>query len=188
MALTLDVTSTEWVSVDAVMDQANVTSATSATEIELMRDAAQDAVEGLIGPVLWRTVTETVRPSWGFVALSQPPIVSVTSLLTWSGAPVSGYTTNLTSGVLTLAHNHPFYGGVLTATYVAGRTSVPAAVRAATLIIAAHLWDLQRGTSPSALAQEDYGGAGFHQVGLGYAIPNRAMDLLAPYRKPPSVA
>jgi hypothetical protein len=57
----------------------------------------------------------------------------------------------------------------------------------ATLIIAGHLWETQRGNSPvaSALPAEDYSPG---VVGMGFAIPARAMDLLAPYLRPPNVA
>jgi hypothetical protein len=62
------------------------------------------------------------------------------------------------------------------------------AIREAILIIAAHLWETQRGTSPSALSLQgaDIGDA--VSPGLGYAIPNRARELLEPYALGPVVA
>lgn len=59
-------------------------------------------------------------------------------------------------------------------------TAVPASLRLAVLIIAAHLWELQR--TPGARTQL-YGGSGVSTpLPRGYAIPNRAVELMAPYR------
>lgn len=191
MPLELTAASTEWISIDELKAHANITSSTQDIELELMRDAAQDAVEALIGPVLWRTVTEDLAPSNGQVSLTQFPVVSVTSLVTaWSSMPVNFYTINLQYGEISLGRHGYGYPnalvGLLTATYVAGRASVPAAIRMAGLIIAAHLWETQKGNSPggSALPSDDYSPG---VIGMGYAIPARAMDLLAPYLRPPNV-
>jgi hypothetical protein len=181
MPLTLTAFSTEWVTVSELKDFANITSSSADAELDLMRDAAQDAVEGLVGPVLWRNVTETVVALGGVAVLGYRPVVSLTSVL-HEGAAVT-YTTTGTAGILTGIRG--YNGRDLTVTYVAGRTTVPAALRLATLIIAAHLWETQRGNSPSSalpLAEET---AAF---GMGYGIPNRAKDLLAPYLMPAGVA
>jgi hypothetical protein len=63
--------------------------------------------------------------------------------------------------------------------YTTGYVPTPAAIRLAVLIVAAHLWETQRGTA--ALPQP-----GFDQVptmagGAGFAFPNRAKELLADY-------
>jgi len=181
MPVTIDAGTLEWISVDEVKRQANIKTSTSDEEVDLIRGAAQDLVEQLIGPVLWRTVTETVAASRdGVVALRNFPIVSLTSL-TSSGTSVTS-TLNSTGGMLT---GITVYGD-LTATYVAGRTSVPDAVRMAALIIAAHLWETQRGASPSPIPTDDFGSS--QPFGVGFAIPNRAMELLSPYLLPPAVA
>lgn len=62
------------------------------------------------------------------------------------------------------------YGPVL-ATYVAGRTEVPPNVSAAARIILQHLWRVRLGSPiPSALVDD--------VVPVGFAIPNRALELL----------
>lgn len=178
MPLTINANTTEWITVDEVKRHANITSATSDDEIDLMRDAAQDAVEGLIGPVLWRTVTQRISANGSTLVLNTLPVVSVTSL-TLDGTSVT-YTA-VDGGMLA----DVAVTGDVVATYIAGRTVVPGAVRLAALIIAAHLWQTQLGSAPTQLQD------GFNAeptVGVGYAIPNRAADLLAPYLLLPGVA
>ena len=178
MPLTINANTTEWITVDEVKRHANITSSTSDTEIELMRDAAQDAVEGLIGPVLWRTVTQRISANGSTLVLNTLPVVSVTSL-TLNGSAVTYTATD--GGMLA----DVTVTGDVVATYVAGRTQVPGAVRLAALIIAAHLWQTQLGSAPTQL-QDDF--SAVPTVGVGYAIPNRAADLLAPYLSLPGVA
>lgn len=171
MPLTLNANSTEWISVDEVKAHANITSNASDDEVELIRNAAQDAVEGLIGPVLWRTVTQAVSANSSTVVLNTLPVVSVTSL-TLGG---TGTTYTLTDGGLLL--DVPMRGDMV-ATYVVGRARVTDDIRMAALIIAAHLWQTQLGASPTQL-QDGFGDQ--TASGIGYAIPNRAADLLAPH-------
>lgn len=61
------------------------------------------------------------------------------------------------------------------ATKVTG-TSAPSAVKLATLILVAHLWETQRGPASSPLAGDDQ----IVVAGWGYAIPNRVKELIAP--------
>lgn len=173
---------TEFISLDEVKAQTNVPASDTShdTELDLFREAAQEQVEALVGPVLQRQVVETVRarPS-GVVFLNQSPVVSVDTL-TASGQPVTGYTLNNADGLLTGLVT----AGDLVVTYTVGRTEAPASLRVAALIIAAHLWDTQRGNAPSAMP-DDLTPVEF---GLGYSLPNRALELLAPYMLAPAVA
>lgn len=182
MALTITAADTLFVTLDELKDHLNITSARDDAELMLTLGAATDAVEGLVGPVLHRTVVETVYPTWtGRIVLRQGPVVSVTSFLT--NETPSTYTADLQSGILSDLTTT----GTSVVTYVAGRAVVPDGIRLATLIIAGHLWNTQRGAnSPSTGLQ---GEDGYEpQPGLGYAIPARALDLLAPYKLPPTVA
>ena len=171
MPLTLNAASTEWISVDEVKAHANITSTTQDAEVELIRNAAQDAVEGLIGPVLWRTVTQAVSTDSSTVVLNTLPVVSVTSLT--SGGTGTTYTL-VDGGMLVDVAAR----GAMVATYVAGRAVVGDDIRMAALIIAAHLWQTQLGAAPTQL-QDGFGEQ--PATGIGYAIPNRAADLLAPH-------
>lgn len=180
MPLTITDATTEFVTLDEVKRHANITSAAHDVELEMIKGAAQDAVEGLIGPVLWRTVSATARASGGGAVLNVMPIVSLTSA-TVGGASVAA-TLDAAAGMLT---GLGYVDGV-SVEYVAGRTSCPDAVRLATLIIAAHLWRTQQGNSPSALPVDDE--LPSETFGVGYSIPRRAEDLLAPYLLLPGVA
>lgn len=62
--------------------------------------------------------------------------------------------------------------------WVATRVSdtSPAPVKVATLILLDHLWETQRGPATSPLSDEMVTVAS-----AGYAIPNRVLELLAPY-------
>src|SRR3954470_3372934 len=89
-AMTIDATTTAFITPGEVARHANVTTADAAslTELDLMREAAQEVVEGIIGPVLWRTITETLPVTestfaytqGGMISLSYQPVVSVTSV------------------------------------------------------------------------------------------------------------
>jgi len=182
VALTITASDTTFVRLDELKTHLNITSARDDAELMLTLGAATDAVEGLVGPVLHRVIVETVSPTWwGRVVLRHGPVVEVTSFTTdeTPGEYVADLETGILSDLTTLSDS--------VVTYVAGRTVVPDAIRLATLIIAGHLWNLQRGSSsPSTGLQGDDD----LQVenGLGYAIPARALDLLAPYKLPPVVA
>lgn len=63
------------------------------------------------------------------------------------------------------------------ATRVADTT--PAPVRLATLELIRHLWDSQRGPQSTPLSGDDIVTAS----GVGYAVPNRVLELLGPYRR-----
>lgn len=152
-------------------------------ELDLIRGAAQEHVESLIGPVLHRTVTQVAPTSAdGVAVLNTLPVVSVTGV-TGSGGALTGYALNASAGTVSAVWSSV----PVTVTYRAGRDSCPDAVRLATLIVAAHLWQTQLGNAPSALP--DDGLQDFQPAfGVGFAMPARAAELLAPYLLLPGVA
>lgn len=183
MPVTLDATSTEWVSLEEFKRHINYgTGNADDAEQQMILSAAHDAVEGLIGPVLWRNVEQTVDSTSGTVMLTTIPVVSVTSAT--SGGQTLTYTSNLSTGVLTDVTS----SGSVVVDYVAGRTVVPDAIRLATLIIAAHLWRDQLGNSPSALPVDQDQPAATETFGLSVVIPPKAAELLGPYLALPGFA
>lgn len=166
------------ITLDELKDHLNITSSRDDAELMLHLGAAVGAVEGIVGPLTARTVVETARGNGSTVLLSQYPVVSVTSL-TETELPIT-YSTNLAAGLLSEVYTY----GTVEATYVVGRTTIPDDLRLAVLIIAGHLWKLQQGATPSALQGDEFDVT----PGMGYAIPSRAQDLLAPHALPPSVA
>lgn len=183
MPLPISSSTTEFITLAEVKQHANIPASNTANDVELerFRSAAQEHVESLVGPVLWRVVVgETVHAHAGVVVLPLAPVVSVESL-TSSGVAVS-FALRKAAGLLLDVRA----SGDLALSFTAGRESCPDAIRVAALIIAEHLWRTQRGgqSESTALPGEDFGAV---SPGLGYAIPNRALELLAPYLLPPAV-
>ncbi|MFB7597257.1 hypothetical protein [Streptomyces sp. NPDC056160] len=162
-------------------------------EIRFWNTATTRVVEYYVGPVVARTITEEhqVRRAAAVVLLHTPvlEVTAVASLLTGAvpydvaelgvdGA--SGEVYRLDGGRLS---------GRLRFTYRAGRTIVRPNITGAARIILEHLWRTQRAGRRGGLA----GGGEDYSVtepipGLGYAVPNRALQLLEPDRLPPGVA
>jgi hypothetical protein len=168
----------------------NITTSTHDEEIRDLIESTTAAVEYLTGPIVRQTVIE--RHNGGStIVLRESPVISLTSI-----GPVlaSGTTYNVNAvdldnatGVLQLLDGSSFTGQVLV-TFVAGRTIIPAALRDAGRMILKHLWSIQNGPHgglPSFSA--DTTGDFTVIPGLGYSLPNRALELLQPYVRPPKV-
>ncbi|MFB8251721.1 hypothetical protein ACFC5H_08950 [Streptomyces rochei] len=83
-----------------------------------------------------------------------------------------------------------FTGTLWRVTYTAGRGEVPPTINLAARILLQHLWRTQYGASRGL---GSIGGGDDFSVtepvpGWGYAIPNRVLQLLEPYKVPPGVA
>lgn len=180
MPLTLAPDATEWVTPAELRRHLRINSQDTDDQLLMVIGAAQDAVEGIIGPVLRREVTQDVEPRWDTIVLRVLPVLSITDIT--SSDTSIGYKADTVTGLVTgLSGYSP-----VRVTYVAGREVVPDAVRLATLIIAAHLWETQRENSPTPVDGNDFGQD--VPFGLGFAIPNRAASLLEPFALAPAVA
>lgn len=111
------------------------------------------------------------------MALNKWPVTSLTSVarvdgtMTWD---VSLLHVEAASGVVDVLYG-PSFAGQITVTYKAGYQVIPAEFGLAAAMIVEHLWQTRRGRSgvPSP------GGLDTSPVpGLGYAVPNRAIELL----------
>jgi hypothetical protein len=159
----------------------NITSTTHDVELQTMLEAAAEVVVGYVGPLDGTQVTEThyeVRRGLPLV-LRRYPVLSVASVTDSHGKTyaASEHTTDGASGLLRL--NNGTWAGDITVTYTAGRAVLPAAVGLAVLVITAHLWETQRGNTPSALPTNP--DEATFDPGRGFAVPNRALELLRPY-------
>ncbi|MFE2046364.1 hypothetical protein ACFXAZ_36680 [Streptomyces sp. NPDC059477] len=161
-------------------------------EVRFWNAATTRAVEYFTGPIVPRTITED-HPGRAapVVVLRYTPVldlVAVQAVRDGSTAyDVDTLDVNPTTGEVTLPG-----GGVLRGplrfTYRAGRTVVAENISAGARIILQHLWLTQRAGRRGGLP----GGGQDYSVsepipGLGYAIPNRALNLLEPDRLPPGV-
>lgn len=159
-------------------------------EIRDWIEACTRAVEQFVGPVVKRTVIEDVRfHSARELALTQIPAVqltSVTALVTGAlSYDVAELHLDSETGIVTRLDGGTLYGP-LRFVYVAGRTIVGANIRGAARIILQHLWRTRQGPGRPQRGTDDYD-VTEPLPGLGFAIPNRAVQLLDPDRLPPAV-
>lgn len=158
-------------------------------------EAITEGVENLAGAVVRRTVTEKHSIPFrgiGALMLRTVPVlelVSLTPVLTggWTYTPAEFDLDP--SGVVQRLDGARIYGPLRTV-HVAGRAVTPASMTAASRIILRHLWRTRHGSSR---ALPNVGGDDDFSVtepipGFGYAIPNRALQLLEPFRLPPGIA
>jgi len=171
-------------------DQLNIPQATTTSDGEIQSYIA--TIESALrrytgGPLVNKVITaerSEMLSNQTVIPVRQRPLVSVTSITSASGGAIdisAGLDLDANAGLIRRKLGLPFYGPFFTwlpqvnVTYVAGwGTSVPAAFNSAARIILQNLWDTQRG--PAALPMG--GGDMVTPPGFGFAIPNRAAELL----------
>lgn len=140
--------------------------------------------------VIQRTITEE---QWAWraysLALTHTPAVSLVSVQTVDGVmswDVSGLHLDGDTGIVSVKIG-PLLVGHLQFVYVAGRAVIPAHFQRAALIIIEHLWQTERAQSQAGPFPGAYDDSmdGLRRMGTGFAIPNRALELLGP--PPPMV-
>ncbi len=175
--------------------QLDIETSTSDTELQAYVDGVTMAIEAHVGPVENRSVTEThdiPACGAGVLVLRQTPAVSLTSvapiLTNGTGYDVTGLDLDGATGLVRRLDGGRLYGP-LRFTYTAGRGSVPATINLAARIMIQHLWRTQYGASRGLSGVG--GGDDFNVTepvaGWGYAIPNRVLQLLEPYKRAPAV-
>ncbi|MET9517035.1 hypothetical protein [Streptomyces sp. NPDC002994] len=160
-------------------------------EVRFWVEATTRAVEWFVGPVVVRTVTEMHDRPWARqIALLQAPVLAVTALnAVRSGGTsytVDEFDVDNETGIVSRLDGGRIHGP-LRITYTAGRRIIPAHFSAAARIILQHLWRTQQGPGRPQMGTDDYS-VTEPIPGLGYAIPNRALQLLDPDRLPPGIA
>lgn len=174
--------------------QLNITSDTDDEELQTYVDAVTPVIEKYIGPVEAREVSEEHDAEGGrrVLVLRTTPVLSLTSvepLLTGGVSyPVDDLRLNSETGEVRRRDGGCFRG-LLLITVQAGRTEVVPTVNLAARMLVQHLWRTQRPSRSGGLA----GGGEDYSVsepipGFGYAVPNRVLELLDPYRLPPESA
>lgn len=141
-------------------------------EIRTVITAASGAVERHLGIVVARrTLTEHLTAVENQPLRLRPPVLEVLAAVDPAGDEVdtSGWTVDPHTGFVTGAT-----AGAVTVTYRAGLDVVPQPVITATQIVCAHLWATQRANTFTPR----FGDATPTVAGMGYALPNRALDLL----------
>jgi hypothetical protein len=161
------------------------TNTTYDSEIQSKIATIQANLEKLTGgPIITRSITERAPCPYGHntIAVRQRPLVGVTSI-TDVASGVAQSTSDLeidsNAGIIRRKLGWPFlgWGGAYTVVYTAGwGTAVPPSFNEFARIVLEHLWQTQHGPSlrPSIGGEEEVTLPGF-----GYAIPNRAVELIA---------
>lgn len=179
---------------DEAKAQLDITTTTHDVELQAYIDSLTSVIEGIVGPVENRSVTEDIEGCGRTLALLHTPVVSLTSLtpVLATGLPVdvAGLHVDGKTGIIRRTDGTPFAGGPWTAVYTAGRGAVPPTINLAARILLQHLWRTQYGASRGL---GSIGGGDDYDVtqpvpGFGYAVPNRVLELLQPYKTPPAVA
>ncbi|MCP9209285.1 head-tail connector protein [Streptomyces cucumeris] len=171
--------------------QLNITTATHDAELQAYVEAVTAMVEWYVGPVEPRTVTETVNGRGLTLALAQIPVVSLTSitplLLGGLVLDVADLVLDNENGIIRRVTGDPFCGGPWEAVYAVGRGTIPPTLNLAGRMLVQHLWQTQQGPGRPSLGGDDFD-VNQPVPGFGYAVPNRVLQLLQPYRLPPGVA
>lgn len=160
-------------------------------ELQAYVDALTSVIEGIVGAVEEQTVTETVRGQGRALCLLRTPVLALASLVpTGDGGTaleVDRLHVDGPSGVVERRDAGRFTGGPWTAVYTAGRTTVPPTINLAARILLQHLWRTQNGSARGISSADDFS-VTEPVPGFGYAVPNRVLQLLEPFKSPPGVA
>lgn len=180
-------------------------------ELQGFNAAATEGIEYTCGPVVVRTVMETLPARGLATMLSHAPVIG---LLPWTTLPpelanlgitvpdpaspmirtrVYGIEYPITQlycdprrGIVTNTSGLPFYYCDYIWLYKAGRPVIPSGIYKAAQIILEHLYQIRHG---GASAQDVAAGESVTTLpGWGFAIPNRAVQLLVPHDKTRLVA
>lgn len=167
----------------------NISGTASDVELQLYVDSVADVVEAALGgPVEQRSITETVDVVDGgrALALSKRFATAVTTI-TANGVAVATSDAYISAGnVVRRKLGYAFSPSLdpVVVVYTAGIAAIgsaPAALTLAAAIIAGHLWDTQRGDVGGSGPGDDYGTVNTNVPRLGFAVPNRALELMAPW-------
>lgn len=177
------------ISLGAAKKHLNITSTTDDDEITDWIAGITRVVEYYVGPCVPRTVVEYQRGGTAVLRTDQRPVISVTSVVPY--LPLGGMSYGPSQfkatpeGTIRLSQGGGFYGaGDYEITYVVGRKPLTANIIQAVKLILAHVWETQKGPAGSPIA----GGNDESFVpGFGYAVPNRALEMLKPDDEGPAI-
>lgn len=157
------------------------------SRIRAYNSAITAVIEHLCGPVVVRQVTERylengmaevliLRSTPVYQPAGQTyPIISITPVMTYGMTyDLSLITVDPVTGVMRHTAGLSFFNGPYDITYCCGRPIVLDNILTSSRIILRHLWSLERGGAGAVRGQV----ADDVTMIMGYAIPNRALELL----------
>ncbi len=155
------------------------------TEMQTFVDASNEVCEAMIGPSSSTAFTELRSTVDGAIILNRRPLISVTSVtpnIVGAAALLStAYTVDVDLGGLQINASG---SGDYIVVYQAGWATIPARAKLAQLIIGQHLWRTQRGGMVASVVADEQTVV---IPGFGFAIPQRAAELLASLNAPSMV-
>jgi len=167
------------ISLASAKAQLKITSDDSDEELRGYIEASTYAVEHLAGEaIVRRSVTEQQDAHGGVMVLKVTPVIALTSLATLDGS--QSWDVSLLhptpAGVVHLRHLVGWTRCPLLVTYQVGYAVVQANYLLAASIIIEHLWQTKRGSKggPNVGGMQDT----MMPRGLGFAVPNRAIELI----------
>jgi len=171
----------------------NMTDTQHDDELREHLEAATLVVEQHTGQVIARRTVSGERHRVGRrrpLVLKQVPVVSVESVTARSGStpPLDEIEVIAETGEVRPTECGAELYGDIVVDYVAGHPEVPQNFILATLIIAAHLYELQHPPAPGIAGYGIQGAVddSLSSSSRGFAIPNKALELLG--GRPPSIA
>lgn len=157
----------------------NINVDTFDVKLQATIDAAEARLGQEIGPLTPADRTDRVAGGGPFLLLPSVPVGRLTSVIPAGPDPdpvdVGVLFLDGPAGTVRFLDGSKFYWAAYMVSYQAGWSSVPNDVMFAIKEEVRHLWQTQRGSTVSP-----DGGAALPQV--GYALPNRVIEMIAPYR------
>ncbi len=181
----LDPFATELLSVGDAKSYVQIEASNTAhdAEIEGFIRAMHPIVEFFVGgPIEPRTMIRTVRAG-SMLVLPVAPVLEVVSFNSYGTAlTLLDYSLDTELGILRHVNGYgTFPFGDIDVTFIAGRRIIPEALSHASKVIFAHLWETQRGRGASFTASRRAASDDVTSIpGLGYSVPNRAIEMLKP--------
>jgi hypothetical protein len=200
--------SLDLVSLSDVRDQLNIAPTDRSMDAKLIRfmKAATAVVENITGPILPQTRTDVFDGETTFVVLPFRWVQSITDVhetrgitnYTLTEQPLGssvdawGYTWDKTINKLV----RRAYGGavaifppgtnVVSVTYKLGMLTIPDDIQMAAAELIRHWWQFGQQPFRGAFSAQPVDDGGVATV-VGYAVPNRVLELLNPWRRHPAV-
>ncbi|MER5892281.1 head-tail connector protein [Streptomyces sp. NPDC001876] len=170
--------------------QLDIESNTDDEELQAYIDSLTAVIERYTGPVETREFSEMIEGHKVSMCLTHIPAVALVSVVPTlpTGDPLNLDDMLLDAPKGIVWHKTGSFAGTLwTVKYTAGRSAIPATINLAARMLLAHLWRTQYGAARGGSGSDDYS-VTEPIPGFGYAIPNRVLELLEPYKLPPGVA
>lgn len=170
--------------------------------------AATPIIRDIIGPILPESHTQFFDGGVGTISLPWQPVISIQSCVEYYGLSAFvlteqqlgqqmnafAFTADYVTGQLT----RRTFGGQaalfaigdknVKVTWTAGRADVPYNVRLGALELIRHNWQMTQQGGRGRMRSSVSGGGDEMSVPIGFAVPDRVVEMLAPHRRPPGVA